>query len=458
MKSGNAAFAKSTPGQPAPLTVLQDVIAGNLCHRCGSCVGICPTSVLGFSEEFFPEVQNAAACTKCGRCEKVCPGKAFDAPQIAQDLFGKPFDPSDFLGHFESAQLSFAVDPVLRRESSSGGFITALLTHLLSTKQIDAALIVRQHAAVVWRAEAHLVNSVAELRTTGRSKYILAPTNQLWREIKRLPGKVAVVALPCEIHGFRKAAALDPLLREKVLLTIGLFCHATLEPEPYEEMWRKLGDRRNAVKKFYFRFGKHPGQPTLEFADGSRQPAFFPFAPRNGITIIELVNVLFRLYTPPRCLTCFDATAEFADLAVGDPWMEAPSGIDFFQGYSCVLVRTRAGQERLQNAVQAGVLKTLSLTPTEARTCNSAMGNAKRWRAYHLIRSRSKRGQPVPDYGFSPPVPVGRQRRTVLKDLFTHALCFIPLPKRLILRGLLTPAGYALFWLNHQRRRLLKRK
>ncbi|MCB0320507.1 MAG: 4Fe-4S binding protein, partial [Bdellovibrionales bacterium] len=47
--------------QPRALRTLSRIIDGGLCHRCGSCVGICPTGVLALDSEEFPSVKALSA-------------------------------------------------------------------------------------------------------------------------------------------------------------------------------------------------------------------------------------------------------------------------------------------------------------------------------------------------------------------------------------------------------------
>jgi len=80
-----------------------------------------------------------------------------------------------------------------------------------------------------------------------------------------------VVGLPCQIHGVHKAAELDRRIKERVVLTIGLFCHAAIEHEPMREIWEGIQKRAQGreIKRFISRVGKHPGTPYVEFEDGS---------------------------------------------------------------------------------------------------------------------------------------------------------------------------------------------
>src|SRR5215813_6419616 len=74
---------------PRALRGLARIIDGGLCHRCGSCVGICPTGVLALDKEEYPRVKNLSACTDCDLCVRVCPGDEFPFDEMNQEIFGQ---------------------------------------------------------------------------------------------------------------------------------------------------------------------------------------------------------------------------------------------------------------------------------------------------------------------------------------------------------------------------------
>src|SRR5262249_16161619 len=73
---------------PRALRGLARIVEGGLCHRCGSCVGICPTGVLERDENEYPKVARLSACTDCDLCVKVCPGDEFNFHDLHQKRFG----------------------------------------------------------------------------------------------------------------------------------------------------------------------------------------------------------------------------------------------------------------------------------------------------------------------------------------------------------------------------------
>lgn len=443
---------------PRALRSLGKIVDGGLCHRCGTCVGICPTDALGLDDEEYPRVQNLAACTDCDLCVKVCPGDEFDITAAYNQAYQSTVDVTSTHGSFLESHLSYATDPTIREHSTSGGLVTALLLHMLETKQIDGAIVIISDPDELWKGKPIVARTKEQLFEAMKSKYAISPTNSAFAEIRKIPGRYAFVGLPCQIHGYVKAAELDPRIRERVVLTIGLFCHAAVEHEAYSIIWNTLEDKRANAKRFISRVGKHPGTPHLEMNDGSLYPVYFGEKKGYRPSSMEVINIVYRLYTPNRCLTCFDASAEFADIAVGDPWMAPPhSGIDFYKGWSFALVRSLRGQTVLSDCAKAGAIVNEPVTRKEALACNRMMSTEKRWRAFRVIETLRRQGNPIPAYGshsFRFPKQSGKQFVKTEIHMFTHIFCHLPRLRSYVLRLMLSNWGYVLLWINSQRRSL----
>lgn len=443
------------PGLPRALRALARIVDGGLCHRCGSCVGICPTGVLALDRQEYPRVNNLSACTDCDLCVRVCPGDEFSWHDLNQETFGAPGDIAETHGFFNRATIAYAQDVLLRENSTSGGLVTALLVHLLEQGKIDGAVVIASDDQILWKGRPIVARSREELLSSTKSKYAIASTNSMLAEVRNRPGRYALVGLPCQIHGFIKAARLDERVRERVVLTIGLVCHAAIEHEAYDVIWQSLGERAAQAQKFISRVGKHPGTPHLLMKDGSQYPVYF--GERRGYrpSSLEVINILYRLYTPARCLTCFDAMSEFADITVGDPWLAPPEDdVDFYQGWSFAMLRTARGEAAYDSALEAGCIRDRTLTRNEALACNSMMAHEKRTRAFRVIETRRRQGKSIPQYG--PPdlkFPALRGMAFVKTEIhmLTHVFCFIPRMRARILSFMLG-RGYWLFWLNNFRR------
>ena len=443
----------AAPEQPRALRGLAKIVDGDLCHRCGTCVGICPTGALGLDAEGYPVVERLSACTDCDLCVKVCPGDEFNFQHYHREKFGSDGDPAATHGTFDEAGIAHAVDPGLREASTSGGLITALLLDLLERREIDGALVVVSDETVLWKGKPLVARTPAQILAAMKSKYAICPTNSVFEELRNAPGRYAVVGLPCQIHGLVKACALDERLRERVVLSIGLFCHAAIEHEAFRVIWDTLGERALHARRFISRIGKHPGTPYLELQDGTLYPVYFGAQRGYRPSSIEMINILYRLYTPARCLTCFDASAEFADIAVGDPWMAPPEDdVDFYQGWSFVLARTTRGRAALHSLSARNKIAWRAVSRSEALACNTMMAHEKRWRAFRIIETQRRQGKPIPDYRM--PTPQHSLKHFLMTEIhmLTHVFCFLPRSRAAVLRFILSNGGYAALWLNHQRR------
>ncbi|MFN4894939.1 MAG: Coenzyme F420 hydrogenase/dehydrogenase, beta subunit C-terminal domain [Pseudomonadota bacterium] len=443
---------------PRALRSLGKIVDGGLCHRCGSCVGICPTGVLGLDSEDYPSVVKLSACTDCDLCVKVCPGDEFDIHQAYREVYNEEAELSSTHGHFTHAYLSYATDPLIRERSTSGGLVTAILLDQLRTGAIDGAIVITSDENQLWKGKPIVARTEQEILGAMKSKYAICPTNSVFHEIREIPGRYALVGLPCQIHGFVKAARLDQRLRERVVLTLGLFCHAAVEHEALKIIWSSLGDKVRGATRYISRVGKHPGTPHLEMQDGSLYPVYFGQKRGYRPSSMEIINIVYRLYTPARCLTCFDASAEFADIAVGDPWMAPPhSGIDFYKGWSFALVRSARGHEAIQKCLERGGIVNEPVTRREALACNRMMSTEKRWRAFRVIETLRRQGKPIPAYGphgFRFPKQSGKQFLKTEIHMFTHMFCHLPKLRGAVLKCTLSNFGYILLWLNSQRRSL----
>jgi coenzyme F420 hydrogenase subunit beta len=404
--------------------------------------------------EEYPIVNNLSACTDCDLCVKVCPGDELDVPALYRENYSTEQNVRDVHGVFREAYLSFAGDSKLRFDSSSGGTVTALLIELLEKGEIDGAAVISSDAGEPWKGKPGIVRSKAELLSSTKSKYAISPTNIVFQEIMQNKGRYALVGLPCQIHGFQKAAALDRRLKERVVLTIGLFCHAATEHEPVRFVWDRLSRGKNKKPiKYVPREGKHPGTPMVEYDDGTREPVYYPEHSGYRPSSTEMLNILYRMYTPERCLTCYDSTSEFADISVGDPWMAPPADdVNFKDGYSFVMGRTERGVQALRKAESTGAIKLRLLNPIVARECNLETALEKRYRAFRVIETRRRQGHAIPDYGHEIPNMNGIRAIRVEINMFTHVLCYLPKLRGYMLRLIFSPVGYWMMWTNHQRR------
>lgn len=423
----------------------QEVIGKGLCARCGVCVGVCPVQAIGLNEERFPVL--AGRCTACGFCVRCCPGGDVDLPGLAQELFAAPYDPADLEGYTEHLFVAHPTEQAVRLAGASGGLVTGLLLYLLAKGDIQGALVVRMDPQRPYQSQGILATTPEEIRDAAQSKYCITPSMEVLWELRRREGRYAVVALPCQVHGLRKLAAVDPKLAEKVAYIFGLYCNCNLNPNGHLEAIQACGIGLDQVARFDFRGGGWPGGFYVTKKDDTRVYL------HPTIIIKDVMNIMFRLFGGWRCYLCIDALAEFADLSFGDHWaIDYPDHLGKMERFTLVSQRTARGLALLEQASADGAinLHTLPRERTSKRILNMARG--KKSRSFVRLHRLARRGKPVPEYHCAIPSPPAASIR---KERL-YRLWFLlrgPRARRLVLRILFSPVGAFFDRVNTLRKR-----
>ncbi|MHB8788734.1 MAG: Coenzyme F420 hydrogenase/dehydrogenase, beta subunit C-terminal domain [Desulfobulbaceae bacterium] len=424
----------------------QTVIDRGLCARCGICAGVCPVQVIRFDEDRFPVL--AGRCTACGFCSRCCPGAEVDFPALSRQLFAVPYDPADLQGYTENLFVSHPADNAARLAGASGGLVTGLLLYLLEKGEIEGALVVRMDPEKPYLSRGTLATTAAEIRDAAQSKYCLTPSMELLGEIRRRKGKFAVVALPCQIHGLRKLADVDPRLADKIAYIFGLYCNCNLNPNGHLEAIRACNISLDEVARFDFRGGGWPGGFFVRKKDGTEVHL------HPSIIIKDVMNIMFRLFGAWRCYLCIDALAEYGDLSFGDFWaIDYAGSLGKLERCTLVSQRTGRGLRLLEQAVADGalVLHPLPRERASKRILNMARG--KKSRGFVRLLRLAARGEPVPDYRCSLPKPPASAFRK--ERLYRMYFLFRgPRARRFVLRVLFSPVGVFLDKINVRRKKL----
>ncbi|MDD5556859.1 MAG: Coenzyme F420 hydrogenase/dehydrogenase, beta subunit C-terminal domain [bacterium] len=442
-----------------PLARLREIVETGLCHRCGSCAGICPAGVIRPGEDSYPSWDGSeSACTGCGLCVRVCPGLAFPFPEQTRLLFGDGAPVGEAHGVFRRAFLGYATDPAVREGGTSGGIGTQMPLSMIGAGKARGAFIVDSDDELKWRPRAVIARTREEIARGGLSKYPACSINHLFAGIGDGDGPFVFTGLPCHVHGLRKMIELKPALGEKVALTVGLLCHSCLSHQALRDIFETYGIDGRAVERIEYRGGKLPGYIRGLLPSG--EWAYLPY-PRLGPdryrpNAKECLTLFFKFHSPPRCRLCIDATAEFADISIGDPWFkgwEAERRLP--RGYSLVIARTERGLGALEEAERRGEIALEPFPEEQVRMSHAPMVFPKRRRAFHNIARRRRAGLPVPSYGFEPSFTPRERLRTRIHAM-TYFAADRPRLRRALFRFLLSRAGRPVVALAFFRRRVLQ--
>ncbi|KCZ72308.1 coenzyme F420-reducing hydrogenase, beta subunit [Candidatus Methanoperedens nitroreducens] len=376
------------------------VVDNNLCVRCGTCVGVCPLNAITLNDRNYP-VKNSS-CTGCGHCIEVCPGIDVDFPELTMQLFRKRFNINGLLGFFTNAYAGYALDPDIRANASSGGVITQLLIYLLEKKIIDGAIVAVTDPEAPCQSKPIIAKTKDELLQSMQSRYTIIPVNQLFGKIRQMEGKFALVGLPCHIHGFRKLANIDPVIRDRIYLVLGLYCNLNLEQEATLDLQKISRISQKEIKNFEYRGGEWPGAIRITKKNGNTHNLHYSNYKDGAF------NYLSRLYYAKRCLYCIDGSSELADISFADPWVQDGNGDWVFKGgWTLIFERTEKGGMLLAEAERdhAIFLKRLYGYSMFKRFINNI--NKKRKMALVRLSNLKNKNKPAPEYHVDDPtIPV----------------------------------------------------
>jgi len=370
----------------------------DLCTRSGTCVAVCPEKALSIGKDFYPEL-DSDKCTECGLCAQTCPGGTVNFKELTEITFGHNNVEDSYDGNVLKTFVGYSTDEKIRSGGAGGGVITGLLWDLLKRKVVDGCIVTRMNPKQPYYGEVFIARTYEDLLQSQQSKYIVIPVNSILKEIQDLPGKYAMAALPCQIHGIRLMQKLEHPVVKKIEVVIGLFCAAAMEPFVALEMLEMKKIKPDEITNFNFREGEWPGNIRATLKNGEKVSMHYSNFKDGAI------NYMTQLYSPFRCQTCIDASSEFADISVSDAWTRDEFGNYLFKSQSKLLARTEKGIKVINAAVRAGSLNVEDVTTNKHYKTHKLHRRKKGLKTPLRVERLKKKGIPVPIYDKQPPKP-----------------------------------------------------
>jgi coenzyme F420 hydrogenase subunit beta len=369
---------------------LEKVMRSELCNRCGACVGLSEGKIVFEDREgkYLPKRMGEIEDKLADRLWSACSGKEFDFPEYRKYFLSDAPSHHEYTGAYFNFYIGHTNDQEVRRNSASGGIISAVLIYLLEKGEIDGVVTLRMSHEKPWLSEAFIATTPEEVLEAAQSKYTISSVNEILPEIQHFKGTLAYVGIPPQVQSIRKLQkANDPSVRN-IKYIFGPFYGNTLYFSSVKSFLKTYKEKDfTKIKKLYFRYGEWPGNMRVELESGR---------------VIELkkfhANYLIPFHVLQNSLYCTDFTNEYTDISGGDAW--APVYEERGKGFSMIITRSEKGQKLIDRMKQEGYLQADTLDPKEAIRMHSHGYDFKKRGSFIRIAFRRFSGKSVPNYGY----------------------------------------------------------
>jgi len=343
-----------------------------MCNGCGTCIGVCPYSALEMkivSEGFYKPVLDSSRCKRCYICVRACPlTSTFTSTK------------KSFIGNHRSVYIAHSTDPLIRFNASSGGVVASLVAFLFDSHLIDGAVTTKMSENHPLLPKTYIATNKQGFMESSGSKYCPVHVNSVLKQLINLKGNYAFVGLPCHIQGFKSAESNVAKLKDKIFVSIGLFCGHTVNFYGTWFLLSKFGVNLHDVSKVTYRGKGWPGGMTITLKN--QKEIFIPFQGELGYWRNFFQHFFF---TPTYCLLCDEGVSRCADISVGDAWLPELQNKEN-AGESIVVARTAKAEKLLTDAVNAGYL---SISKVSVREVLRSQRDMLSFKNQEMVRARA---------------------------------------------------------------------
>jgi coenzyme F420-reducing hydrogenase beta subunit len=381
-----------------------DIVHAGLCIGCGSCVGQSPPTddavdgahmALDRFGQMKPTADRVWLRTRTAEFTQTCPFSpgAVDEDTIATELFGDLLHRHSSTGVFRSAYVGHVAEQSFRDDGSSGGMVSWMLAELFRAGLIDgAAHVIPSDPDEDGRFFRYRISrDLDAVREGAKSRYYPIELSSVIDEIRRTPGRYAIVGVPCFVKAVHLLRRNDPVLRERIVFTLGLFCGHMKSARMVESFAWQMGVDVADVRAVEFR-RKDPSRPASTYTA--------QLTLRNGEVVMrDWWNMVdgdwgSGFFQNSACDVCDDVVGETADISFGDAWVEPYSSDG--RGTNVIVVRSATVDSLVSAAIAEGRLAVESVDGEFVeRTQAAGLRHRREGLAYRLVWRRHLRLTPT---------------------------------------------------------------
>lgn len=341
----------------------KDIVSSGLCIGCGSCAAQAGNAGIAAQMQFdtYGQLKPRGPASwykqESESFTRTCP---FSPPATKEDelsnrLFPAAAENNASVGRFQSSYVGHVQEQDFRMQGSSGGLVTWVATELMRKGLIDgvAHVFASANPQDEGRYFSYRISRTEqEIREGAKSRYYPVEMSEILKTIREVPGRYAIVAIPCMIKAIQLLRQQDPVYRERIRYTLGLFCGHMKSARFVESFAWQMQVPAEEVNKVEFRY-KDPNRPANWY---------------NAMLTMNNGSVINRdwwhlvdgdwgagFFMNSACNFCDDVVAETADISFGDAWVEPYSSDG--KGTNVVVVRSLEIEGMMAAAISEGRLR-----------------------------------------------------------------------------------------------------
>lgn len=347
---------------------LKKVVDGGYCTGCGGCAALDARIHMAYDDmqrlqAVLPEDGGTAmAAWACPFAEGVP-----DEDLIATQTFQAPGLKEDGrIGRYLATFGGWVEEDDFRARASSGGIGSWLQAELLRKGLVDAVLDVAAVDAAPGEAPLFrftVARTLAEIRDNAKTRYYPVEMSEVIDHMREVPGRYAVIGVPCFAKAMRLVARQDAVIAERLCFVLSIVCGHLKSASFAEAIAWQMGVAPAELNGIDFRTkldgrkASRYGATVFGLRDGNRVKVTRPM---EGLVGANWGHGLFKL---KGCEFCDDVLGETADAVVGDAWL--PVYDEDPKGANVVILRNPVLLELVSAAAAEGRLHLDPLTADE---------------------------------------------------------------------------------------------
>jgi coenzyme F420-reducing hydrogenase beta subunit len=350
-------FAEPAARGPDAPVAPRDIVKAGLCIGCGSCIALAVPgeAAMGWNRygQFEPRGADSWLRAPTSAFSRTCPFSplASDETVLARDRFPDAAVEDPLIGRFMAAYVGHAAEDGFREHGSSGGMATWTARELLRLGLVDGVVHVTENSPTAGEPlfRYRVSRTEEDVRLGGKSRYYPVELSAVLDEMRAVPGRYAVVGIPCFIKAIHLLCRQDTVIRGRVAFTLGLFCGHMKSARMVESFAWQMGVGEGNVARIDYRV-KDPTRPASWY----RAQLILKDSEVRAEDWWNLADGDWGagFFQNPACSFCDDVVAETADISFGDAWVEPYSSDG--RGTNVVIARSPVLDAQLRAAREEG--------------------------------------------------------------------------------------------------------